>query len=97
MQGQLEHLAETATLPGHELGIVPFAVASPVAPASGFMLYDNDLAVVESLGGRLQISDPDMVARHARWLELLRQAAVTGAEAAGMCRRIANELMSGTR
>jgi hypothetical protein len=61
------------------------------------MLYDNDLAVVESLGGRLQISDPDMVARHARWLELLRQAAVTGAEAADMCRRIANELMSGTR
>jgi transcriptional regulator with XRE-family HTH domain len=97
MQGQLEHLAETATLPGHELGIVPFAVASPVAPASGFMLYDNDLAVVESLGGRLQISDPDMVARHARWLELLRQAAVTGAEAAGMCRRTANELMSGAR
>ena len=33
------------------------------------MLYDNDLAVVESLGGRLQMSDPDMVARHARWLD----------------------------
>jgi transcriptional regulator with XRE-family HTH domain len=89
MQGQLEHLAETATLPGHELGIVPFTVASPVAPASGFVLYDNDLAVVETLAGRLQISDPDIVARYARWLELLRQAAVTGAEAAEMCRRAA--------
>ena len=95
MRGQLEHLAETATLPGHELGIVPFAVASPVAPASGFVLYDNDLAVVETLGGRLQISDPDIVARHVRWLELLRQAAVSGTEAADMCRRTANELMSG--
>ena len=60
MRGQLEHLAETATLPGHELGIVPFAVASPVAPASGFVLYDDDLAVVETLGGRLQITDPDI-------------------------------------
>ena len=36
-------------------------------------------------------------ARHARWLELLRQAAVTGTEAADMCRRTADELMSGTR
>jgi len=95
MRGQLEHLAETATLPGHELGIVPFAVASPVAPASGFMLYDNDLAVVEPLSGRLQISDPDGIARYARWLELLRHAAVTGAEAASMCRRAAAEMTPG--
>ena len=97
MRGQLEHLAETATLPGHELGIVPFTIASPVAPASGFMLYDNDLAVVESLGGRLDISEPDIVARYARWLELLRQAAVTGTDAADMCRRAANDLTSRTR
>ena len=95
MRGQLEHLAETATLPGHELGVVPFGVASPVAPASGFVLYDDDLVVVETLGGRLQISDPDLVARYARWLELLRQAAVTGPEAADMCRRAAAELTSG--
>jgi hypothetical protein len=92
MRGQLAHLAETATLPGHELGIVPFAVASPIAPASGFVLYDDDLAVVETLGGRLQITDPDMIARYARWLELLRQAAITGVEAAELCRRTAGEL-----
>jgi transcriptional regulator with XRE-family HTH domain len=90
MRGQLEHLAETATLPGHELAIIPFAIPSPVAPASGFMLYDNDLAVVETLSGRLNISDPDTIARHARWLELFRDAAVTGAEAAEMCRRTAS-------
>lgn len=89
MRGQLEHLAETATMPGHELGIVPFAVASPVAPVSSFVLYDNDLAVVETLAGRLQISEPDTIARYARWLELLRKAALTGPEAAGICRRVA--------
>jgi hypothetical protein len=92
MRGQLEHLAETATMPGHELGVVPFAVASPVAPASGFMLYDNDLVVVETLSGRLNISDPEIIARYARWLELFRQASVTGAEAAEMCRQTAAEL-----
>jgi hypothetical protein len=56
------------------------------------VLYDNDLAVVETLGGRLQISDPDLISRYARWLELLRQAAVAGAEAAEMCRRAAADL-----
>jgi Domain of unknown function (DUF5753) len=92
MRGQLAHLAETATLPGHEFGIVPFAVASPVAPASGFVLYDNDLAVVETLAGRLQITEPELVTRYVRWLDLLLDAAVTGAQAASLCRSIAGEL-----
>jgi hypothetical protein len=92
MRGQLAHLAETATLPGHELGVVPFTVASPIAPASGFMLYDDDLAVVETLAGRLNIADPRTIARYVRWLELLRQAAVTGPAAADLCRRAASEL-----
>ncbi|HEX6404187.1 MAG TPA: helix-turn-helix transcriptional regulator [Pseudonocardiaceae bacterium] len=92
MRGQLAHLADTATLPGHELGIVTFAIASPIAPASGFVLYDSDLAVVETLGGRLQITAPEMIARYGRWLELLRQAAITGRQAAEMCWRVAAEL-----
>jgi Domain of unknown function (DUF5753) len=92
MRGQLAHLAETATLPGHELGIVPFSVASPVAPASGFVLYDSDLVVMETLGGRLQVADPELVSRYARWLELLRGAAVTGTQAADMCRQAAADL-----
>jgi transcriptional regulator with XRE-family HTH domain len=92
MRGQLAHLAATATLPGHELGVVPFAVASPIAPASGFVLYDDDLVVIETLGGRLQITEPEIITRYARWLDLLRQSAATGGEAADMCRRIADQL-----
>ena len=92
MCGQLAHLAETATLPGHELGIVPFSIPCPVAPASGFTLYDDDLVVVETLGGRLQITDPEIIARYKIWLELLRKSAVTGAEAAEICRSAAAEL-----
>lgn len=92
MRGQLGHLAEAATLPGHELAIVPFSTASPIAPASGFMLYDNDLAVDETLSGRLHVADPQLVARYARWLELLLNSAITGEKAADMCRSVANEL-----
>lgn len=92
MAGQLMHLAETATMPGHELSIIPFAIASPIAPASGFVLYDQDLVVVETLSGRLQITDPEMIIRYGRWLQLLRQSAIKGDDAAGMCRRAAREL-----
>jgi hypothetical protein len=89
MRGQLDHLAQTAVLPGHELGIVPFSVASPVAPASGFVLYDSDLVVIETLGGRLSVTDPGLIRRYERWLEQLRHAAVTGTAAAEMCRQAA--------
>jgi hypothetical protein len=41
------------------------------------VIYD-DLAVVETLAERLNITDPDTIARYTRWLELLRQAATTG-------------------
>lgn len=92
MRGQLAHLADTATLPGHELGILPFSIPSPIAPASGFILYDDDLVIVETLGGQLQITDPNMIARYKRWLEMLREAAVTGAKAAELCREAATQL-----
>jgi Domain of unknown function (DUF5753) len=92
MTGQLAHIAETAAIPGHRLGIVPFAIPSPIAPASGFVLYDSDLAVVETLIGRLQIADPAMIGRYARWLEVLSEAAVTGEDAAEMCRQAARGL-----
>jgi hypothetical protein len=85
MRGQLAHLAETATLPGHELGIVPFAVASPIAPASGFVLYDDDLAVVETFAGRRQITDPAIIARYARWLRKDRARAQRGHRTRGHC------------
>jgi transcriptional regulator with XRE-family HTH domain len=92
MRGQLAHLAETATLPGHELGIIPFSIPSPVAPASGFVLYDSDLVVIETLSGRLQVADPELITRYTRWLKLLRGAAVTGMQAADMCRQAAADL-----
>jgi transcriptional regulator with XRE-family HTH domain len=91
MRGQLAHLTETATLPGHELGVVPFARNSPVAPASGFTVYDSDLVVIETLAGDLQVTDPELIARYGRWLDLLLEAAIVGSEAAEFCRQVAAE------
>lgn len=91
LRAQLAHLADIATLPGHEFGVIPFTVVLPIEPASGFVVYDQDLVVVEHAGGDLQLGDPEEVARYVRWLDLLLDVATIGAEAAEFCRRVATE------
>lgn len=92
LRGQLAHLAEMAILPGHEFGIVPFGVASPVNPGSGFGMYDHDLVVVETIAGDIRLTDPAVVARFAYWIDQLLDVALTGEDAAAFCVQIATEL-----
>jgi hypothetical protein len=58
----------------------------PVFPLSGFRLYD-DLVIVESIVGEQQLAEADDVVRYEKYLELLRDAASTGTEAAAVIRR----------
>lgn len=92
LRGQLTHLAELATLPGHTFGVLPFTVPCPVEPISGFQLYDRDLVRVETIAGVHQLTDPDAVARYRRWLDQLVDASCTGARAADFCRQVAAAL-----
>jgi transcriptional regulator with XRE-family HTH domain len=92
LHGQLTHLAELAILPGHTFGVLPFTVPCPVEPASGFQLYDRDLACVETIAGTLQLTDPDTVAHYSRWLDQLVDVALTGPAAATFCRQLAADL-----
>ena len=57
-----------------------------VAKLSEFRLYD-DLVIVESIVGEQQLAEADDVARCEKYLELLRDAASTGTEAAVVIRR----------
>lgn len=91
MSGQLTHLAELATLPGHTFGVLPFSVTCPVQP-TGFCLYDRDLVMIETTGGVLQLTDLDAVTRYSRWLDQLVDAALTGSDAAQFCREVAASL-----
>ena len=93
LRGQLEHLAELATLPGHTFGVIPHSAVVPIEPVSGFVVYDQDLVGIDHAGGDLQITDPEQIARYSRWLDLLLDVAVTGEEAAKLCRRVATELL----
>jgi hypothetical protein len=52
-----------------------------VFPLSGFMVHDDHLVIVETLTGKQQVSDHAEVSRYIAWLDLVRDAAVTRAEA----------------
>ena len=92
LAGQLDRLMAISGLSSLELGIIPFEAAVPVFPLSGFRLYD-DLVIVESIVGEQQLAEPDDVARYEKYLELLREAASTGREAAAIIGRA----LEGTR
>lgn len=88
MRGQLTHLAEVATLPGHTFGVIPFSIQCPVPPAN-FALYDRKLVRIETAGGVLQLTDDESIARYARRVDQLVDVALTGEQAAEFCRKVA--------
>jgi hypothetical protein len=86
LAAQLDRLIGITGLSTLELGVIPFEADVPVMPLSGFRLYD-DLVIVESIVGEQQLAEADDVARYEKYLELLREAASTGLEAAAVIQR----------
>lgn len=88
LAGQLDRLTATATS-GTALtfGVIPFEASLPVYPLSGFSVYDEDLVVIETTAGEHQLSGSEDLANYMRFFELLRDAAVTGRDAAAVIQR----------
>jgi transcriptional regulator with XRE-family HTH domain len=91
LAGQLDRLLAISGLSSLELGIIPFEATVPVFPLSGFRLYD-DLVIVESIVGEQQLADADNIGRYEKYLELLRDSASTGRDAAGVIQRAMESL-----
>lgn len=94
MRAQCEHIARLAeTVTAAAIGIVPFAARAPIAVLNGWAILD-DLVTIETDGGDLEIADPEEVEMYWRNTRLLLEVAATGANAAALCRRIADEMAS---
>ncbi|MGH3832663.1 MAG: helix-turn-helix domain-containing protein [Pseudonocardiaceae bacterium] len=91
--GQLDRLVILAGLASVDLRVLPWAVASPVMPLSGFWL-DADAVYIETLTGEQELTGPDDIAVYAKAFELLRTAALAGEDAAALIQRVAAELRS---
>jgi len=88
MRAQREHIARLAeTLTTATIGIVPFTAQAPIATLHGWSLTD-DLATIETDAGNLEIADPQHVERCWDHTRLLLDTAVTGSDAATLCRQI---------
>jgi transcriptional regulator with XRE-family HTH domain len=91
---QLGTLISLARLPAVELGIIAFDRPMPTYPL-GFRVYDDDLAVVESIVSEDYFTaetKPDQVAAFLEAFGELRQAASTGDEAEAIIRQVLEDL-----
>lgn len=92
LRGQLDRLLMIGGLASVDLGVLPFAAPMPVMPLSGFMLLDEDLALVESLAGEQRFDEPDDVALYRKAFDALMAAAVRGQGLTDLIRRVLAEL-----
>lgn len=89
---QLDRLITLSGLPSLNLGIVPFAARLPIFPLGGFLIYDQDFVVVESLTGEQQLSSQEEVSLYVSLFEGLRDVAVSGAQATAIIQRVIESL-----
>jgi transcriptional regulator with XRE-family HTH domain len=91
MHAQREHIARLAeTLTTATIAVVPFNAPAPIATLHGWALID-DIATIETDAGNLEIADPKHVERYWQHTRLLLDTAITGNDAATLCRHINNE------
>jgi transcriptional regulator with XRE-family HTH domain len=94
LTGQLAWLMSASGLPALEFGIVPREAPLPVFPLGGWRLYDNRV-IVESIAGEQPLDDEDSVARYEKYMEMLREVAVFGTNAAPIIQRALDDLRRG--
>jgi transcriptional regulator with XRE-family HTH domain len=92
MAGQLDRMLALDGLRSLDLGIIPQTAIVPVYPTNGFVIFDDELVVVETIGGEDSVSDPEEVARYSDWFRLLHTAAVHGRETAAIIRTALREI-----
>jgi transcriptional regulator with XRE-family HTH domain len=95
LAAQLGKLLSVLRLPAVELGVIGFDRQVPAYTLGGFRVHDDDLIIVESIGGEKYITAEDSADEVAAFLEAfeaLRQAASTGAEAEAIIQRALDDL-----
>lgn len=93
MLAQLDRLLGLTGMPHIKLGIIPFGVLLPTAPQNSFLLFDDDLAVVETIVGE-NMYHGDEASAYARAMDDLLAEAYFDAAARQLIARAMDELRS---
>lgn len=87
MIGQLDRLESLAGLSTVELGVLSFNTPMTVLPLSNFAVHDDELVIIESLGGEQQHTEPEEVATYLDATSKLWAVAARGPDALAIIRR----------
>ncbi len=87
MAAQLDRLLALADMSTMKLAILPLDAVVPAVPLHGFVVLDH-LVLVETINTEMSITDADELALYNRWFDALWSAAVDGAQARSLLRRL---------
>lgn len=90
--GQLDRLQTLIGIGVIDLRIVPFLAAMPVAPLNGFVIYDDELVVVETLTGEHNLADQFDTRTYQELFRRVRESAVSGEQAVNLIQRVSREI-----
>lgn len=89
---QLAHLLQVMRLPSVSLGVIPADVDRDAWPVEGFWMFDQERVSVETVTGRLTITQPAEIAQYAATFVEFTELAVAGAAARELITRVRDAL-----
>ncbi len=78
MRGQLDRLLAAMSLPRLSLGIIPTRSPCDIWPGNAFIMFDDQMVMVETYSAELTIAQPREIALYAKAFALLQRSAVYG-------------------
>lgn len=91
MRAQLDRLLMVTELANIELSVIPFGERLPITPYNSFIIFDDELVVIESFGGET-VHRGEPVAFHATVMDALAAEAWAGDRARNLILRAATDL-----
>jgi len=90
--GQLDRLLALTSLPNISLGIIPLMTERVAVGSTGFWIFDDTLAALETPTASIEINRPQELQLYARMFEALKTPAVYGPAARELITKTMSEL-----
>ena len=91
--GQLDRLLTVMSLPSVSLGVIPLMRQRSGVPPAGFWIFDDDMAALETPTAAVTVTRPSEIALYGRMFDVVKAAALHGAEARALITRVAAEII----
>jgi hypothetical protein len=89
---QLDHVRSLATLPNVSVGIVPWSAFTPLSPGTMFVVFDDQVVLVETMHGEQLLKERQQIERYLDQFDALEALAQRDDEARATLDRIASDL-----